>query len=265
MFVSDNIIFLELHKTACTHIREILMEVVGGNFMGKHNKVPREMIKDNIAFIGSVRNPLDWYVSLWSYGCDGKGSIYTNSTSSNRSVIGLGWKQDARVAFKEMFHLHSKNQNDWERVYSDRNNKENFREWIQMINTPDFYYDFGEGYGVSGVAEHIGLLTFRYLDLFCTAKNERVPSFLNLTAVSEFEKTKCLVKNFVRNESLEKDLLQALDNLNIDIKEEQRERIIQRPKSNTSQRGANYLNYYDEDTLGLIKNRESLIFDKFDY
>ncbi|MDO6681332.1 MULTISPECIES: sulfotransferase family 2 domain-containing protein [unclassified Oceanobacter] len=265
MFVSDNIIFLELHKTACTHIREILMDVVGGSFIGKHNKVPRAMIEENVSFIGSVRNPLDWYVSLWSYGCDGKGSVYTNSTNGNRSVMGLGWKQDAKVAFKEVWHLRNKNQNAWERVYSDRNNKKNFREWIRMINAPEFYYDFGEGYGVSGAAEHIGLLTFRYLDLFCTAKNERVPPFLNLAEVADFEQKKCLIRNFVRNESLEKDLLQALDDLNVVIKEEQREKIIQRPKSNTSKRSANYIDYYDKDTIDLVRDRESLIFDKFGY
>ena len=44
MFVSDSIVFMELHKTGCTHIRNLLKELVGGEFQGKHNQATPDLL-----------------------------------------------------------------------------------------------------------------------------------------------------------------------------------------------------------------------------
>src|SRR5690349_15515950 len=43
MFVSDRIVFLELQKTGCTHIRNLLKEIVGGRLVMRHNQAPAEL------------------------------------------------------------------------------------------------------------------------------------------------------------------------------------------------------------------------------
>ena len=66
MFVAQGLIYLELQKTGGTHIRRLLERYTGGKPVGKHNRLPAGSDADFI--IGSIRNPWDWYVSLWAYG-----------------------------------------------------------------------------------------------------------------------------------------------------------------------------------------------------
>ena len=69
MFEADRLLYIDLHKTGCSHIGRLLQETVGGRRLGKHNR-PSAMPTDRM-IIGSVRNPWDWYVSLWAFGCKG--------------------------------------------------------------------------------------------------------------------------------------------------------------------------------------------------
>src|SRR5690349_15399636 len=78
MFVSDRIVFLELQKTGCTHIRNLLKEIVGGRLVMRHNQAPADLFTGDRFFLGSVRDPWDWHVSLWAYCCDGRGDLYSN-------------------------------------------------------------------------------------------------------------------------------------------------------------------------------------------
>jgi len=76
MYASEQLIYLELQKTRCTHIRNSLNRCLGGTFDGTHNQISEELMKSDKLIIGSIRNIWDWYLSLWSYGCDRKGSLH---------------------------------------------------------------------------------------------------------------------------------------------------------------------------------------------
>ena len=67
MFISKKICYLELEKTAISSIREFLKKNISdGKITGVHNFVTNELINNNLFFVGSIRNPLDWYISRWS-------------------------------------------------------------------------------------------------------------------------------------------------------------------------------------------------------
>ena len=69
MFVTDRLIYLQMRKTACTHIARVLAETVGGHEVGyKHSPLPVDFPVDGRLFVGSIRNPWDYYVSSWAYG-----------------------------------------------------------------------------------------------------------------------------------------------------------------------------------------------------
>ncbi len=72
MYVADRLIYLELQKTGSKQIRRLLSSCIGGKQTGKHNRMtelqPGRMIVD------SIRNPWAWYVSLWAFGCLGRGT-----------------------------------------------------------------------------------------------------------------------------------------------------------------------------------------------
>ena len=83
MIIGKNILYFELHKTACSHTINILHSIpsIEAKAFGKHNcynDVPKEIIGDFESKIkmGNVRNPWDWYVSLWAFGCMKKGGLF---------------------------------------------------------------------------------------------------------------------------------------------------------------------------------------------
>jgi hypothetical protein len=83
--LTDQLVFLQMQKTACSHISEILKDYFNGKQIGKHG--PLTFDPGDRRILGSIRNPYDWYVSLWSYGCIGKGAIHSRLTNSRGSAI----------------------------------------------------------------------------------------------------------------------------------------------------------------------------------
>ncbi|NNM01052.1 MAG: hypothetical protein HKO62_09900, partial [Gammaproteobacteria bacterium] len=164
MFVSDKVVFVELHKTGCTHIRNALLDLVGGQFNGKHNQVRADMLTPGRVFFGSVRNPWEWYVSLWAFGCDGKGAVHNRVT--RRKSVELDWRSWARhprSAAEAFLSSVTRDPRRWKRVYADSTDVGAFREWLAMMHDRRYRRDYVEGYGSSPISDVVGLLTYRYL------------------------------------------------------------------------------------------------------
>src|SRR5690625_3551544 len=172
MFVSDVVIFTELHKTGGTHIGHWLQKLVGGEQVGKHIRVPPQL-RDRFV-LGSVRNPWDWYVSLWAFGCGGEGSVRQQVTRRldlsycRRQLpaeMGRRWLTPTEWT-RQLIADWCKPVAQWQQDYHDPNDAEAFRRWLHRMMDPARSLDVGEGYGHSPVARSAGLLTYRYLKLF---------------------------------------------------------------------------------------------------
>jgi len=268
MFVSDKVVFIELHKTGCTHIRNLLAELLGGEFVGKHNQVDASLLAQGKVVLGSVRDPWDWYVSLWAYGCDRKGLIFGNVTRGGMKFRGHGWRADPYSALRELLASRpNRNAGKWSRTYRDVNDAGAFREWLHMMHDETYRSDFGEGYGRSRASRVAGLYTYRYAKLFSCLKDQSA----KLDAVSTFDelaahdREHCFVDHFIRNENLESDLFHALVVSGFDISNDHKARILGRARTNTSSRrtGAEY--YYDHATQRLVAERDRLVTEKFGY
>jgi hypothetical protein len=274
MFVSDKLIFTELQKTGGSHILRCLEAIINGQRIGKHNRVP-ENLRDRFV-VGSVRNPWDWYVSLWGYGCAHQGGVFARTTQRYKpsyywrqlnKEMGQTWLSPSQY-MRQFVSDTGKPVNDWRATYSDSNDPVHFRRWLKMILTPERKYDVGEGFGFSPVSHHSGLLTYRYLKLFTSLdadlySSEALASQSNLRSIFQAKK---FVNQIIRNEHLETDLILSLENGGVELTEEQRTWICagKTQKTNTSAReGVEY--YYDQDSIELIKDRESLIIEMHDY
>ncbi len=268
MFVSDKVVFIELHKTGCTHIRDLLGDLVGGEFAGKHNQVDSDLFSGNRVFLGSVRDPWEWYISLWAYGCDRKGIVFGNVTKGGVRIRGHGWKADPYQAFRELLATRpNNNSKKWRRTYQDVKDAGAFREWLCMMHDEQYWSDFGEGYGRSSLSRIAGLFTFRYMKLFSCKDGEpdgldRVSSFDQL---AQHERKNCFIDHFIRNENLESDLFVALERSGFEIPGEVKAEILARSRTNTSSRkhGPGY--YYDAETEHLVFDRDKLVVEKFGY
>ena len=72
MYIGENYIYFELQKTASSQIRKMFKHAdsLSVNVVGIHNsyyEVPKKVLGgfEEKLKIASVRNPWDWYVSLW--------------------------------------------------------------------------------------------------------------------------------------------------------------------------------------------------------
>jgi len=268
MFISKKFVFMELHKTGCTHIRHLLNELIDGELVGGHNQASSNLFDEERVFLGSIRDPWDWYTSLWAYGCDNKGSVF-NSTTKVRPLKfeSLNWKNNTYSTFLSLISNRAKHPQKWLETYADVNDAEAFRAWLSMMQNPRYFIDIREGYAASPISRSAGLLTFRYLKLFCTKSGDS----RNLNALSSFKKIKdyestfCFIDRFIRNENLEYDLFQILEDFSAGISDEKKTNILLREKRNTSSKKHGTEYYYDKKSENLVAKRERLIIERFNY
>lgn len=241
MFVNDKLVYVELQKTASTHIADLFSKTVGGKKKGKHNKPKRTLLESSRLFISSIRNPWDWYVSLWTFGCDGRGGVHERL-------------------------IDTKNAELWKQCYADSSNPELFREWLGMVYEPRFIHNVGEGYGKSQVVGVAGFYTFRYLNLCCrninTLKGDQIKSIDDLLL---FERNNCYISKWIRTESLERDFLDIVTSSGQHITRDCEQLIRSLKKTNTSSRDHPARFYYNKEAIRSVAEKEALIIRKFGY
>lgn len=255
MYISDKIIYLALHKTGCTHVLKLLHSVpsLSGVEIGKHNtiyQVPANALGNFESKIksGNIRNPWDWYVSLWAFGCMKKGALYEQIINKN--------------FIKKIIHPRSyfTPVSKWKKVYENPDDAALFREWLRMVlhtRRKDIIH-----FGDEKVSSNIGLLTYRYLQLYNYDFHKNIGVIQSQNDVGIYDKKNNFINHFLRNESLESDFILLMQKAG--ILTEHIEAATNIPKTNTSKR-KNYTEYYDEETMKLVAEHEAYIIQKHAY
>ena len=267
MFINDKIAYLQLQKTAGTHIASVLHSLAPGQFRAKHSPL-LEDVGDRLV-VGSVRSPWDWYVSQWAYGCLARGSIYAQLTHSFPAIT----YRMARAAilhpnlwsetlWKIIFNA-SKDPREWIKYYNDANDPLLFRAWLKGILSEKGKRFLMENYPVLPLRKFAGLMTFRFLQLHVAHSRWRqsAAKIRCKNALRDLYREHGIVDRFVRVERLESDLGRILDDVGI---LHTADNPNSRKRTNSSQRReAGY--YYDDDTIELVRVQDFLIVDEFGY
>lgn len=266
MFVSEKLIYLQLQKTGCTHIASLLPQFLNGRQIGKHGQLtfdPGERV-----VVGSIRNPWDWYVSLWSYGCGKRGAIACGLTSG-RSASAL---RHSRMMFKRDWLWPiwwravkadlCKDPADWCELYSDSDDPKLFRKWLKLVLGGQHGLYLEDGYPFLPMADECGFLTFRFLRLFTDFPQwkRHLRKLKTRTEIDAFYEKYRLTDEFIRMEKLEMDLAEILRELGISIDDS----FLNVRKTNTSKR-KEYGHYYDDETRELVSIKDGIICDLFGY
>lgn len=268
MFVSEKLLFLELQKTGCTHIRNFLMEIVGGRFVERHNQVDAHLLDRDRFVLGSVRDPWHWYVSVWAYSCDRRGDHYSNVSTRGIRLRNRGWKRRPFSLLVEVLQSRpNRHPEEWKRTFRDVDDAGAFREWLYMLHDETYWPDVGEGYWRFPLNRFAGFLTYRYLRAFTCRKGElgKLKRVSTPEQLADYDRNECFVDRFIRNERLESDLLEALRHAGLEVPAKIAAELAARPKTNTSSKKRGPDHYYDADTEKLVGERDRLIVDKFRY
>ena len=202
MIYNDTFVFAHLQKTGGTAISRCLCSLLPSiKVSGKHDRLapflkrtPREFV------LASVRDPFEMYVSLWSYGCSGKGGLFFTLTKANifRAL---------KFSFfcRSFRYCNLRRRPNYSVLYSDVRRKDLFHAWVEAINSPSNFCDVKLNmplYFESG--EKIGFLSRRFIYQYC---DYRCDSNLHLIESS----IKVLPKYFIRTESMLEDLFTCIE------------------------------------------------------
>jgi hypothetical protein len=266
VFVTDQLIYIQMQKTGSSHIVSLLSGLFDGEQVGNHNAASAAQIASDLYFISSIRNPWDWYLSLWTFGVQGGGGLKEIlTTRMYRRAFNLLLKEP-RQGVVTLRHEAFKDVRTWRDVYDDSGNVSSFRKWLKLVHDPQHANRLGEGYGNSAITGICGFMTYRYLYLCCADPwrlNDpgTMRSFLDIW---RFEQDASYIDYTIRQEALEEDFISAVDAVR-PLSPEEKAKILGARKINTSQRSRTVGDYYDEETIEIVARREKLLIDKFGY
>ncbi|WP_045225230.1 hypothetical protein [Methyloterricola oryzae] len=265
MFVNEKLIFIQLEKTGCTHIKRLLQHFLGGAQHDKHSRIPEGFATDGRIIVGSVRNPWDWYVSMWSYGCLGQGSLYTDLTAPLK-IKGHGYRTEPVLALRRLCNELSKARRHWQDCYADALDPQLFRRWLRMLHDPANSYDLMDDYAKSPMSRYAGFFTYRYSRLFVRFLDHLfMPEMKNSDRLYSVLEQDILPDFIIRNESLEQDLVMLLSHCGITLAAEQVDFIHSTYKTNPSQRERKTGYYYDPETIEMVRRRDRHLIEKYGY
>jgi hypothetical protein len=293
MLICEKIVFVELQKTGSTHIKKLLREILGGKNDGKHNVPTQELLDSGRQFLGSIRDPWGWYLSLWSYGCQQQGELFLRMTNDKRweRVSGKlkpgkgegaeeagekaakggkgekGEKGEDKAGKRPVFTVPAEASAERARsfYYADPGNAEAFREWLKVVCAPQTRRVVEAGFAQSPIGKIGGLMTFRYFNLFVRGADHMPATITTQEGLRAFEAQNVVVKHIIRQDCLADDLVKALDECGIELTDAQRKKIYDARPTNKSSRPHAFNHYYDAASIDLVAAREKFIIDRFGY
>tara|TARA_Y100000590_G_C15669310_1_gene995693 strand:+ start:90 stop:905 length:816 start_codon:yes stop_codon:yes gene_type:complete len=266
MFLSKDFCYLELHRSASAHISKLLEKYFPkGKRIGIHDRADKDTYNSKIFFLGSIRNPWDWYVSMWAKACEKRGELYEWTALKKFRFHRLGLKTKPFLSPYIFFNQFVKPFKKWNEVYVDPKNLDNFRSWLKLI-LKDRIHDDGSGFGLSSIHNFSGQLTYRYLCLF----SKRTEDLFN-NSISNFDDMKRFDENYnvlnyvIKLENLENDFINFLTKLNMKVDPSEEKLISNLSRTNKSSRINNFIEYYDQESIDIVYQKERLIIDKYNY
>lgn len=250
MIEYGSFIYLDVYRTGSTHVIGLLEQIS----LDKPVKVFRHAAltkghplgNTRKAVFTSVRNPWDWYVSLWAYGCDGKSAI--------RRYLG------EHIPPAELAALYDK---------ADAVNS--FQRWLKAIHDPAVLNKImQEHLPESGLAPVIGLYTYRYLRVTTRFPKAflRRPFIRSTAGAGSYLHLMKAYGTVLRNETLSEDFVSFVEKHPAGFRANAAAIIRAaetRPANASGRTLATYRAYYRDEDAALVADRDRFFMDEFGY
>jgi hypothetical protein len=251
MIEYQSFIYLDVYRTGSSHIQALLPLLTSEPCRAtlRHASLTRAhplgFVPGKRVF-ASVRNPWDWYVSLWAYGAGGGSAI--------RRYL-LAHRPAEEVAA----------------LYDRREPALSFRRWLVMLHDPAVLDAIMEEHlPQSGLASAVGLCTYRFLRV-----TTRWPRLLlrralidNPARACRHHARFCAYHDLLRSESLDADLARFISGRPRSFRADALQVLAARSaaRHNASPRPlAGYRDYYNDETRALVAARDHFFVETFGY
>ena len=253
MIEYENFIYLDVYRTGSTHIMNLLGTICEERMVRTRRHMsltlgrPHGLTSGKLVF-ATVRNPWDWYVSLWAHGADGKSAIRRYLSS----------------------HL---DQKQLDALYDRADSAASFQRWMATVHDPLVLNKvMKEFLPQSGLASEIGLYSYRFLRV--TTRFPiiflRRPFLLSAEKASSFLESHRAYSLVMRNEHLTDDLVSFVETYKAQFRfKPNAVELIRKADNNrrnaSGRKLASYRDYYDEASVQLVAKRDRLFSDAFGY
>ena len=105
MLQTNTWIYLTVQKTGSTFLSKKLIEIYGQAAFSKDRKHGIQKKSTSKSKIITIRDPFDYYFSLWSYGLDGKGGFSNKLRISNPSLAEKIYGKKTKSCFSHFLDL----------------------------------------------------------------------------------------------------------------------------------------------------------------
>ncbi len=262
----NELLYLAMPKTGSSFVEKVLEEQCGGQRMGLHEPPSRGDVDEVRHVCATVRNPWDWYLSLWAYGTKGYGAVYSRLTERRLRKALRQFRGDVPAYVSRVINEWRKRPEYWRQLYRSPDDANAFRAWLKGILRPRNAVYLHREFADSPLRGRFGFMTFRYLRLCCFTAEEAVDAgvAVDVAAIAKLDARRCFVDSFIRQENLRGDLLALLESrFGFDAPALQELVPTARLNASGSRRPLHY--YYDEGSRDLVAEREAFIVRKFGY
>ncbi len=273
MFLSDEFVYVDLNKTGSVSVLTWLHALEVPQRHVKHHLKPDEaIISSDILKFATIRNPWDFYLSLWSYGVKQKrkSGPYLALTRF-RPLKSRGYTQNPRGAIlgfvPALLAAARQDRKANLQLYSDPNNPEAFRTWLRKLMDPKLASVLSGAYYSSRLFSYSGLYSYRFCNLYC-ADNKTLHSgrLRDSVTLEKWVEQHCYIDRFLHTETLAADFRSVVLDHGI-AQAETLDSVIGTGKPRNASRSATVKrsDFYDMETRQLVAERESLIVNRFGY
>jgi hypothetical protein len=244
----------------------VLKQNLNGKTRERHDHLKDYQDFREHTIVSSVRNPWDWYVSLWAFGCAGGGGFHKYLVHTPISEVRHAFMhRKPGVMASALFRLVTQigRRADWKGLYSDPKNEANFRAWLKLVLGAEGQHIAKEGYSVSPVKNVIGFMTFRFLAMTTAYDkwNDEGSQCRTYEELTAFADKHTIISRALRMEALNEELLQLLQSMGKAITMEDLEAL---GKTNASSH-RKYDTYYDDETYRLVAERDRFVIERYGY
>ena len=264
MIIGKKFFISEMPKTGTTFLRNYFLQYKNIELTIHHetlNQNKRYNLLNLKNRIGIIRNPYDWYLSLWKWSCrEKKGSlIYSDLVSIRLKLKRLILNERL---FSYIFNQIVKNRNQLKVLFIDVNSKKNFNKFLDIMLNFKNRYKIGSEYSFVPF-ENLGYMTYIFFSQNMLRKNYNIMynSNYKLHEILKYNDSNLYTNIFFKTEKLNYSLKKFLLKNKIKLKNFNKLNNNSTPKILNK----NIKSFFNNKNLLLIEKKENYIFKKFNY